>query len=623
MAFYNQLETNNFSILIQPQSGNPISTGSRVIGEWIGFCKSVNTDTNVEDDIYLNKGEVQALISKALDGAVLAETFAQSQTEQNVLINQIQSTLKWQLLQYGNLLDISRAKENWIINSQNINGTSSDTFDTSEPIEINHTDTFKWSGTPAYLNYYTSEMIYISTQIFGSSTNINLDVPENAKYIVISYNKTNTNKKVLANMNYYIGAMESTRLNYDIPLYSFNKLILKDENFLDNTVSINKLEKDIQNIIRHIDDYVLSEYGNQIDPRIIKEHTLTNATYPNGTYNENQFSTQPIEVVASLEYKTSGAIAYFNWYDENMTYISTNIQGNLSIMTLNPPENTKYVIVSSNNQNLNTIILATSNYIKGLIAGTAQLEYVPALYNTKSLLINNDNILDNTINESKLSLEVQAKLNGSSGYFANKTINFLGDSITYGYDGQAGGGRVENPYPSIVKDLLKFNTCNNYGINGSTITGNDELGVSPMNIRYSSMSEADYVIVFAGTNDHGQNMILGTPNDITNSTFYGSLDILIKGLINKYPKARIAFITPLRKSNISANSNGNSLEDFVNVIKEKCKEYAIPILDFYNLSGCIPQIANFKTNNLPDGLHPNQDYYYVLAKKIAHFIESL
>lgn len=623
MAFYNQLETNNFSILIQPQSGNPISTGSRVIGEWIGFCKSVNTDTNVEDDIYLNKGEVQALISKALDGAVLAETFAQSQTEQNVLINQIQSTLKWQLLQYGNLLDISRAKENWIINSQNINGTSSDTFDTSEPIEINHTDTFKWSGTPAYLNYYTSEMIYISTQIFGSSTNINLDVPENAKYIVISYNKTNTNKKVLANMNYYIGAMESTRLNYDIPLYSFNKLILKDENFLDNTVSINKLEKDIQNIIRHIDDYVLSEYGNQIDPRIIKEHTLTNATYPNGTYNENQFSTQPIEVDASLEYKTSGAIAYFNWYDENMTYISTNIQGNLSIMTLNPPENTKYVIVSSNNQNLNTIILATSNYIKGLIAGTAQLEYVPALYNTKSLLINNDNILDNTINESKLSLEVQAKLNGSSGYFANKTINFLGDSITYGYDGQAGGGRVENPYPSIVKDLLKFNTCNNYGINGSTITGNDELGVSPMNIRYSSMSEADYVIVFAGTNDHGQNMILGTPNDITNSTFYGSLDILIKGLINKYPKARIAFITPLRKSNISANSNGNSLEDFVNVIKEKCKEYAIPILDFYNLSGCIPQIANFKTNNLPDGLHPNQDYYYVLAKKIAHFIESL
>ena len=595
------------------------------------FKWDTTNETDLESEFNIDKStnenwdkldtKAQEHENKILDIEDSIEDIQTKDTEQDKLIQK--NIIKRRISQYGNLLDTLKTKENWLINNDNIEGTINNSFDTSELIEINKIDIFKWSGAPAYFNYYTSEMNYISTQVFGNSTNINLNVPENASYILVSYNKTNTNKKVLANMTYYIGKMESAKLNYDVPLYFYTNLLLENENILDKSLTINKLEQNIQNNLSRTSDYTLSEYGNQIDPRIIKEHTLTNATYPNGTYNENQFSTQPIEVDASLEYKTSGAIAYFNWYDENMTYISTNIQGNLSIMTLNPPENTKYVIVSSNNQNLNTIILATSNYIKGLIAGTAQLEYVPALYNTKSLLINNDNILDNTINESKLSLEVQAKLNGSSGYFANKTINFLGDSITYGYDGQASGGRVENPYPSIVKDLLKFNTCNNYGINGSTITGNDELGVSPMNIRYSSMSEADYVIVFAGTNDHGQNMILGTPNDITNSTFYGSLDILIKGLINKYPKARIAFITPLRKSNISANSNGNSLEDFVNVIKEKCKEYAIPILDFYNLSGCIPQIANFKTNNLPDGLHPNQDYYYVLAKKIAHFIESL
>lgn len=576
--------------------------------------KSKYNDKDIKDSIK-NIQDEQKIQDENIEKNIIKNT------EQDELIQK--NIIKRRISQYGNLLDTLKTKENWLINNDNIEGTINNSFDTSELIEINKIDIFKWSGAPAYFNYYTSEMNYISTQVFGNSTNINLNVPENASYILVSYNKTNTNKKVLANMTYYIGKMESAKLNYDVPLYFYTNLLLENENILDKSLTINKLEQNIQNNLSRTSDYTLSKYGNQIDYRIIKEHTLTNATYPNGTYNENQFSTQPIEIDASLEYRTSSAIAYFNWYDENMTYISTTAQGNITLLHLNPPENAKYVIVSSNNQYLNTIILATSNYIKGLIAGTAQLEYVPALYNTKSLLINNDNILDNTINESKLSLEVQAKLNGSSGYFANKTINFLGDSITYGYDGQAGGGRVENPYPSIVKDLLKFNTCNNYGINGSTITGNDELGVSPMNIRYSSMSEADYVIVFAGTNDHGQNMILGTPNDITNSTFYGSLDILIKGLINKYPKARIAFITPLRKSNISANSNGNSLEDFVNVIKEKCKEYAIPILDFYNLSGCIPQIANFKTNNLPDGLHPNQDYYYVLAKKIAHFIEGL
>lgn len=559
-----------------------------------------------------------------MDGAVLAETFKQSQDEQNILVNQIQSMINLQISQYGNLIDVSIAKENWLINSNNIEGIVNNTFNTSQKIEINTTDSFLYSGAPAYFNYYNANMDYISTQVNGSYTLTTLNIPENAKYIVVSYNNTDATQVILANVTYYIGAIVGAKLTYNKPLYNYNKLMIKDENLLDSGISINKLEKNIQNIIKHVNDYTLSKYGNQIDYRIIKEHTLTNATYPNGTYNENQFSTQPIEIDASLEYRTSSAIAYFNWYDENMTYISTVAQGNVTLLHLNPPENAKYVIVSSNNQNLNTIILATSNYIKGLITGTAQLEYVPALYNTKSLLINNDNILDNTINENKLSLEVQAKLNGSSSYFADKTINFLGDSITYGYDGQSGGGRVENPYPSIVKDLLKFNTCNNYGINGSTITGNDGLGVAPMNNRYSSMADnADYVITFAGTNDHGQNMILGTKNDTDNSTFYGSLDILIKGLVNKYPKARIAFITPLRKNNIGANTNGNTLEDFVNAIKEKCKEYAIPTLDFYNLSGCIPQIANFKTNNLPDGLHPNQDYYYVLAKKIAHFIESL
>ena len=596
------------------------------------FKWNTTNETDLESEFNIDKSmnenwdkldtKAQEHENKILDIENNIENIQTKDTEQDKLIQK--NIIKRRISQYGNLLDTLKTKENWLINNDNIEGTINNSFDTSELIEINKIDIFKWSGAPAYFNYYTSEMNYISTQTFGNSTNINLNVPENASYILVSYNKTNTNKKVLANMTYYIGKMESAKLNYDVPLYFYTNLLLENENILDKSLTINKLEQNIQNNLSRTSDYTLSKYGNQIDYRIIKEHTLTNAKYPNGTYYENQFSTQPIEIDASLEYRTSSAIAYFNWYDENMTYISTNIQGNLSIMTLNPPENAKYVIVSSNNQDLNTIILATSNYIKGLIAGTAQLEYVPALYNTKSLLINNDNILDNTINESKLSLEVQAKLNGSSGYFANKTINFLGDSITYGYDGQAGGGRVENPYPSIVKDLLKFNTCNNYGINGSTITGNDGLGVAPMNNRYSSMADnADYVIVFGGTNDHGQNMALGTKNDTDNSTFYGSLDILIKGLINKYPKARIAFITPLRKSNIGANTNGNTLEDFVNAIKEKCKEYAIPTLDLYNLSGCIPQIANFKTNNLPDGLHPNEEYYYVLAKKIAHFIESL
>ena len=93
VAFYNQLESNNFSILIQPQYSNPISVDSRLIGEWFGLCKSEDTDINAEDNKYLNKEEVQALISKALDGAVLDETFKESQAEQDKRIQKLQNNM--------------------------------------------------------------------------------------------------------------------------------------------------------------------------------------------------------------------------------------------------------------------------------------------------------------------------------------------------------------------------------------------------------------------------------------------------------------------------------------------------------------------------------------------------
>ena len=232
-----------------------------------------------------------------------------------------------------------------------------------------------------------------------------------------------------------------------------------------------------------------------------------------------------------------------------------------------------------------------------------------------------------SLNETKPILKIEARKEIESKtenrYFKEKIINFIGDSITYGYDG-GGNGSVEKNYPSIVKELLGCKKCNNYGVNGSTITGNETIGTAPINIRYANMEDnAQYVMVFAGTNDHGQSMSLGSNTDTNNTTFYGSLEVLIQGLINKYPTARISFITPIKKINIGANTNGKTLEEYANAIKEKCRQYSIPVLDFYHESGCVPQIQSFKENNLPDGLHPNQEYYYILAEKIAKFIENL
>ena len=209
-----------------------------------------------------------------------------------------------------------------------------------------------------------------------------------------------------------------------------------------------------------------------------------------------------------------------------------------------------------------------------------------------------------------------------------KKITILGDSITYGYDG-TDASLVSKPYPLLVKELLGASSVYNYGMSGSTIggggSGTTYSGSTPMNIRYADMVDADYILVLGGVNDYCASAIpLGTKGDSTNQTFYGALKILIEGLINKYPSGRIGFMTPLRKQgDTTTNSHGSTLKEYRNAIIEMCEDYCIPVLDLYTKGGCHPQNATWRTNNLPDGLHPNQSYYEKLARQIASFILSL
>lgn len=209
----------------------------------------------------------------------------------------------------------------------------------------------------------------------------------------------------------------------------------------------------------------------------------------------------------------------------------------------------------------------------------------------------------------------------------NKKITILGDSITYGYDG-TDASLVEKPYPWIIQDLLGVKVYN-YGMSGSTIggggSGTTYSGSTPMNIRYADMVDADYILVLGGVNDYCASAIpLGTKGDSTNQTFYGALKILIEGLITKYPSGRIGFMTPLRKQgDTTTNSHGSTLKEYRNAIIEMCEDYCIPVLDLYTKGGCHPENVTWRTNNLPDGLHPNQSYYEKLARQIASFILNL
>ena len=90
----------------------------------------------------------------------------------------------------------------------------------------------------------------------------------------------------------------------------------------------------------------------------------------------------------------------------------------------------------------------------------------------------------------------------------------------------------------------------NYGVNGIFMTNRlsgDSIGVVD---RFMSMDDdADYIIVFAGTNDADKSYtIMGEDSSTDPSEFKGALNVICSGLLTKYPKGKIMFITPYRRN---------------------------------------------------------------------------
>jgi len=204
-----------------------------------------------------------------------------------------------------------------------------------------------------------------------------------------------------------------------------------------------------------------------------------------------------------------------------------------------------------------------------------------------------------------------------------KKVNFLGDSITAGY-------LTTIIYHEIIKEKLGLKIARNYGISGTRIAKHSQDEGNSMSARFSQMDDdADLIIVFAGTNDFGHdNAPIGNFNDRSNDTFYGACHVLMQGLIEKYYKKTIAFMTPIHKDfaedvSYEVNKSGNTLKQYVTIIKEVAEYYAIPVLDLYAVSGMQPKVAIIKKYYIPDGLHPNEAGHEKLADKIISFMETL
>ncbi len=212
-----------------------------------------------------------------------------------------------------------------------------------------------------------------------------------------------------------------------------------------------------------------------------------------------------------------------------------------------------------------------------------------------------------------------------------KKINFLGDSITEG----AGASSPETCYVADMHRLYNLAEARNYGIGGTRIAPQKEVSAETVwdqdfLVRYAKMDDdADFVVVFGGTNDFGHGLApFGQVGDTAPDTFCGACDTLYKGLKAKYPHAKLAVITPTpRAKAASPKGEGNKpaghvLADYVDAIKQIAAANGLPVLDLFHPQP-VGQSDAFPPELFVDGLHPSDAGHAVLAKLIGEFLQTL
>lgn len=169
----------------------------------------------------------------------------------------------------------------------------------------------------------------------------------------------------------------------------------------------------------------------------------------------------------------------------------------------------------------------------------------------------------------------------SNSRLYGKTIVALGDSLFHGSKDCKGNTWLEM--------MAKRNemTLYNYGQNGNTMAVQhvEEQPLPAMCVRYADMADgADYVVVLGGANDKRLSIPLGDVDSTNPELFCGALNTLISGLIEKYPRARILFMT-----NYNRRPEKNKIDltdiDYVEAMQKVCAKWSIPCFDNYHNCG--------------------------------------
>ena len=250
---------------------------------------------------------------------------------------------------------------------------------------------------------------------------------------------------------------------------------------------------------------------------------------------------------------------------------------------------------------------------------------------------NTFNDFDEPVSDEERQIVIKAvntAFDETSKKFAGKTFLFLGDSIT---EGVRGTTSQRKRYTEVFEKLSGAKVYS-YGIGGTRIAFQNKPTLSkPRHDMYFASrvfdmhAEADYVVVFGGSNDMANgDAPLGEFGDTTPVTFYGALHDLYTRLQTKYPQAKLVAITPIPRADGDGpiNSVGaerlGGMKSYANAIKQVAEAFGVTVLDAYSNWAIDPNVESQREAYFcHDSIHPNDAGHQYMAEKVLEFFETL
>ena len=267
-------------------------------------------------------------------------------------------------------------------------------------------------------------------------------------------------------------------------------------------------------------------------------------------------------------------------------------------------------------------------------------------------------------------------VSGNLSKFYKKNVVFIGDSLTesyglplyfsqntgaivsnFGIGGTRAGRHTSNGYKDLsgfkIAEAMKsgdWTSVVNAGAYTNTNNADDNRPQAD-GLAATDWSKVDYLIVGYGTNDYGGSNEIGLPTDLAGGLEYYAqvtFDRMVRDITEAAPHIKVLFWFPPWRYNTpkyptgatngsdpdglndkandpAANSasdrgiDGNYLHEYVDLLKDKCKKYKQPYVDFADTSG-IGILT--RTHFLQDGLHPTPAGARRLAENIQAALEA-